>query len=192
MYTELLWHLRSLFACAVQSFMFLKGWVPFANDENKSISSVGCFIASVSFSLFSLSLLRQFPQSHMAAEKSKEGAVFQVLTKGLWCHHAPWMPEARSCIHRPSGLPLKAKGKADGAIMTWTEILSVFPDLVIGPTSCLHTFVLPLPWGLMPKSHWLIHGICLETEICGKIRKEQVEFSLSPSWNLYQKVQGPT
>lgn len=44
-YTELRWHLSSPFACLVQGFMFLKGWVPITNDENKSISSVACFFS---------------------------------------------------------------------------------------------------------------------------------------------------
>lgn len=81
--------MRSLFACSVQSFMFLKGLVPFANDENKSISSVACFIPGVSFLTFFSSLLSRFPQSHMAAEKTKERAVFSGLNKGAMMSPCP-------------------------------------------------------------------------------------------------------
>lgn len=85
---------------------------PSLNAENKSISSVGCFISRVFF--FSCFLLGQFPQSHMAAERRKAmSCIFR--------------PEQRICGVRathecmrhsregPPALSVSTKGKADGA-----------------------------------------------------------------------------
>lgn len=60
---------------------------PSLNAENKSISSVGCFISRIFFSCF---LLGQFPQSHMAAERRKAmSCIFRSEQKGLWCQNCP-------------------------------------------------------------------------------------------------------
>lgn len=116
----------------------------------------------------------------------------QVFTKGLWRHHGLWMHEARSCVHRPSGLSLKTKGKAAGEATTWTEIWDAFLDLAIWSTTSLYPCVPFLPMDLMPKHHWLRRWHMFG-EVCGKITKEQIDcFRCPHCWNLYQKVQGPT
>lgn len=124
---------------------------PSLNAENKSISSVGCFISRIFFSCF---LLGQFPQSHMAAERRKAmSCIFRSEQKGLWCQNCPWMHETQSCIEGPLALSFRTKGKVDGTATTLNrEILSAFLAHVIRfhlPPPLPH----PFPVSLVPKSH---------------------------------------
>jgi hypothetical protein len=86
----------------------------------------------------------------------------------------------------------KLKGRPMGPSWPEQRFLSVFPELVIRPTSCLHTFVLSLPRGLLPISHWLHpwHVFGDRNMWKDKKRTSRVSTVLIVE-TLYQKVQGP-